>query len=986
MKTSFLMLLAILWSYSSLIGQQFHYWESFTDSINKGVSGPGAIVDTLGMSWFIDFSNANLTAPSDYFRVNSNHQFEAKDVDGEVIWFSPWIDISGDSLSTVAIQLFETGNLASTEYIKLSYQTNSIVHPFNGNGNYSNDFDSIQCWMDSIPGDSIQIQVQVYNNAGTKSHTFDDLRVFSTISCLENVELIQDTNAIHIQWDSSILNSKKMVLVSNSKPILDEIPLTPGLQINDSLFGGNLIYFDSLNQFTFLNPNKGRTYYFSVFQLLDSVWSRGVQDSLFFNPPLSGTIQITEFARHPTIPEYGFLEIHNATDTNINLDGARLIIRNASSISKIIDFRKDWEPSLIIPANGFLILNRNRSKNLFQNEWAVDFDSLQSEVNYYRTTENKLGNYHLFEIQMGGDSNLANGLTITSSSLRPLTGERYVRLPFSMETINESQFASPGFFHTHENEESLFFVFRNGKWLSMDSTLIPQPDSTTGSYNAIIADTSATFSHDAKLNGLTILPKMGIQLQNQLITINSYLSFENNATLSISGNGNVFCLGLTNFKKSGSSSSLDYSAWSSPFYDSLIIANTHESANPCDAYCFEASSQSFKYDQLIGPVFSCNGNLINFDSSHCITPTDGVSDGKFDMGRGYFIPGASDSIIQFSVNQGTFNNGNISIPIYGSNQDSITGSNDWNFVGNPYPSSINASALIDTNLGLITNAIYLYQPTGTSSNSQYLTFNNTDDLQISSCQAFFVDANTLDTGQVGNLQFSNAMRNSNSATFFKQKNANEINLTLTGSQGSDYARIYLCSNCELGFDSLFDARKMMNQKLNIATFAGNQKLVFNGIPDSTLSIPLFISMDYSGQFELQMASEEINTLYLEDKLFHTFHNLNMNPYTFNAASGEYPDRFVLHLKSENMTVLDPQNDEEIRIFWNANHLKINSLKGIINRFRILSITGTSVTNETVNSTSVSTTTNIEKSGIYILEVLMENGQKHFRKSIFISPD
>ena len=106
------------------------YSEDFSGQDGKGVvgsSGSVAVFDTTGMDWTVDVSSSDLSASTDYFKVNtvsSNEIFEARDTDGEVVWKSPSVDISSSGLVDLSIDLSEVGTMEAGDYIKVYYILN----------------------------------------------------------------------------------------------------------------------------------------------------------------------------------------------------------------------------------------------------------------------------------------------------------------------------------------------------------------------------------------------------------------------------------------------------------------------------------------------------------------------------------------------------------------------------------------------------------------------------------------------------------------------------------------------------------------------------------------------------------------------------------------------------------------------------------------------------------------------------------------------
>ena len=71
------------------------YLEDFSSQDGKGAAG--GVLDVSGCNWLIDVSAATLSDASDYFKV-VNQKLEAKDVDGNCIWYSPSVNIANTQL------------------------------------------------------------------------------------------------------------------------------------------------------------------------------------------------------------------------------------------------------------------------------------------------------------------------------------------------------------------------------------------------------------------------------------------------------------------------------------------------------------------------------------------------------------------------------------------------------------------------------------------------------------------------------------------------------------------------------------------------------------------------------------------------------------------------------------------------------------------------------------------------------------------------
>ena len=94
------------------------YLEDFSNQDGKGAAG--GVLDVSGCNWLIDVSAATLSDASDYFKV-VNEKLEAKDVDGNCIWYSPSINIADYKDVSLSISATESGGLENVDIINSEY-------------------------------------------------------------------------------------------------------------------------------------------------------------------------------------------------------------------------------------------------------------------------------------------------------------------------------------------------------------------------------------------------------------------------------------------------------------------------------------------------------------------------------------------------------------------------------------------------------------------------------------------------------------------------------------------------------------------------------------------------------------------------------------------------------------------------------------------------------------------------------------------------
>ena len=187
--------------YSLGFSQTTIYLEDFTGQNGKGAfagTNP-ANIDVAGVDWSIDVSSCNLGSGSnpDYFFV-LNEQFEGEDTDGNAIWYSPMIAISGYSNVSFSLDASEVGTLESSDIFLTEYRLNAIG-PWvtaSNNGNLSDDFNSLTVSQTGLSGTTLEIRIIINNNADSERHRFDNVLVTGFLPAPDN-DLCANATAIN---------------------------------------------------------------------------------------------------------------------------------------------------------------------------------------------------------------------------------------------------------------------------------------------------------------------------------------------------------------------------------------------------------------------------------------------------------------------------------------------------------------------------------------------------------------------------------------------------------------------------------------------------------------------------------------------------------------------------------------------------------------------------------------------------------------------
>lgn len=459
--------------------------------------------------------------------------------------------------------------------------------------------------------------------------------------------------------------------------------------------------------------------------------------------------------------------------------------------------------------------------------------------------------------------------------------------------------------------------------------------------------------------------------------------------------------GNVTFNRTASIRRTDYVYWSSPF-TALNASLISPATNPF---------YIFKWNPSIANSNGGQGNWV------------AGNDSPMTVGRGYIIraPDAHPTVVtDFTTNvTGVPNNGiipytlsrgTINAPLLGNNGVNILATDDnWNLVGNPYPSAIDAVAFLTQNSNLDGN-VRLWThgtPIGSASSSfygsytwgyadSYLTYNilgpNPPGFggKIASGQGFFVLVNE---GAPLGINFNNTMRRFDYANdgFFRiadpttsTENINRSRLWLSilnETNANATTMIGYIDGATLEKDRMFDASYRPSGNINIYSLIADDKVIIQGRPTNSLSndaVPIGFSVNENGIYKIAIADvdglfdDPNQDIYLEDKNLGIMHNLRSNYYSFSTINGTFDNRFVLHY-SRNALGISDQDSTNTLSFVNNAMLTIKSTKNI-EEVTIHDISGklikTCISNEL--STNLETDFNYPK-GVYLLKIKLDNG-------------
>jgi hypothetical protein len=163
-----------IWRESFLVPEKGIWGSNDADYIKSDFEGI--------LTWTLDYSNAFPVDSEDYAKTvsTSGGRFEARDIDGEVIWRSEWIDISGFEKVDVELTASETGSGTNTEtkYLKAFYRwDDSEDFPFSENNENVGNWGSATISSKGISGALLQIVCYLSNHYAADKVILDEVVV-----------------------------------------------------------------------------------------------------------------------------------------------------------------------------------------------------------------------------------------------------------------------------------------------------------------------------------------------------------------------------------------------------------------------------------------------------------------------------------------------------------------------------------------------------------------------------------------------------------------------------------------------------------------------------------------------------------------------------------------------------------------------------------------------------------------------------------------
>lgn len=416
------------------------------------------------------------------------------------------------------------------------------------------------------------------------------------------------------------------------------------------------------------------------------------------------------------------------------------------------------------------------------------------------------------------------------------------------------------------------------------------------------------------------------------------------------------------------------------------------------------------------------------------------------LGKGYIVrgPDAFSTTVPATFTStiiGIPNNGNITSAITrdaynGANYTYVNGTgstvtvtaddDNWNLIGNPYPSSLNADKFLTANTN-IAGYVKLWSHGTLPSNMQadpfyadfgynytpadYHTYNlggtnagpGVFNGNIASGQGFFVLMNNS-ASTPGTVSFNNSMRRNASniaydnSNFFRngyesnvayEKNRIWLDIINASNRSNVRTLIGYIDGATDQSDRLYDAKTDEKMSFNIYSLLNNEMLTIQGkaLPFSDQDrVPVGIMVPQSGDYQIGIGAVDglftnsSQAILLEDKLLNVTHNLRSKPYSFKEDKGKVDNRFVLKYTDKSSSKENSTNDVKVYV---SDQVIVKSSTEKIKEIAVYDVLGKRIMNyENIYANEFVLDGLKPVSDVFLVKVILANDVSTTKKIIF----
>ncbi|MGL2967294.1 fibronectin type III domain-containing protein [Flavobacterium sp. XGLA_31] len=522
-------------------------------------------------------------------------------------------------------------------------------------------------------------------------------------------------------------------------------------------------------------------------------------------------------------------------------------------------------------------------------------------------------------------------------------------------------------------------------------------------------------SYNAYAYNLTVAGGSSLTAQSQNnITVTDYVKVNTGGSFNLNDSASLIQInntatntGSISMKRTAYVKAYDYVYWCSPV----------KSFNSGNISPTSPSGYVFKWNPTIANSNGGQGNWVaGTESMVAAKGYIAISPGNYSYTVAAPLTATFTGVPYNGIRKPTISRGSYTGANYiGNNGATITNLDDnWNLIGNPYPSAINALSFLTLNTNINGNIrLWTHGSPISSSNANpfygsytnnydvndYISYNGTGSTppgfngKIAAGQAFFVVMND-GSASSSTVTFNNSMRSaaydnsqfykSNSNTVSAEPEKNRIWLSLVDANNAAATTLVgYVEGATYEEDRLFDASHKIATNLALYSWINDKTVIINGRPtpfDDNDYVNLGATVPSNGTYSIGinqidgLFTNDSQDIFLEDTQLNVIHNLRTAPYTFTAAAGNYADRFILRYK--NSTLSNSEHETVTTFAYIANDMLHIKSDDTIKQLYLYDVSGKLINK--FKPTVESNLFEIEfpyQNGVYLVTVVKSSGEK-----------
>ena len=431
---------------------------------------------------------------------------------------------------------------------------------------------------------------------------------------------------------------------------------------------------------------------------------------------------------------------------------------------------------------------------------------------------------------------------------------------------------------------------------------------------------------------------------------------------------------------------LDYAMWSTPVTGSQTLKQFSNLTLNNRFYTYGTSGNVYTVvsDPANTPFAEGTGYLIRMPDNHPATPT--VWSGQF---------------------TGIPKNGSIDVPL-----TYLSGTQKYNAIGNPYPSTIRAESFLNANQTDLEGIVYFWRKTNNAAGTAYASYtlggatttsptspipNGT--IQVG--QGFIVAAKNVATPMAS---FTNDLRvDNNNNQFFRSAfglpyltettmERHRIWLNLTNDAGLfSQMLVGYMSSATNEVDAFIDGKYIGDSDTALSSLLAGEEYVIQGrvLPfEATDVVPLVFKTSNAGSFMISLGAfdglfEGDQAIYLRDNLLGIVHDLREAGYSFEIEAGVFNNRFDLLYENTTLGIGEDVYSNSVQVATGGSQLKIKSSVEPLSKITVYDVLGrTLFQSGTLQQQEFVVPGLTPLHQALFVKIVMNNGQAVLRKVVF----